>query len=275
MDMVQNEWSDIWRSEDLGLNVLHAFFNTHAFPRHSHDYYVIALVQRGRQAFYCAGSKYTTPPDGLIMINPGEVHTGEPLDARGYEMLSFYPTTGHIRQAMEDLTGDSQPLPYFTSPRAGSRQIAGALRRLYHSLRQQHSYLACESQYFLLLTLMIRLFANKQIKENVLGNERRAVRKAVAFIQRAYEQPISLSQLAAHVNLSRYYFLRVFEKEVGMPPHRYLENVRIRHAQRMIESGHSLTNVAHDTGYSSQSHFTQRFKRVIGTTPGRYAQQIH
>jgi len=58
-----------------------------------------------------------------------------------------------------------------------------------------------------------------------------------------------------------------------MPPHAYLESVRIRHAQALLTAGVPLVQVALDSGFSSQSHLTNRFKRVLGVTPGQYAQR--
>ena len=74
--------------------------------------------------------------------------------------------------------------------------------------------------------------------------------------------------------LSPYYLLRAFRAEVGMPPHAYLESIRIRRAQRLIEAGQPLAEVAAEMGFSSQSHLTQRFKQIIGVTPGQYARQL-
>ncbi|MCA9915370.1 MAG: helix-turn-helix transcriptional regulator, partial [Anaerolineae bacterium] len=68
--------------------------------------------------------------------------------------------------------------------------------------------------------------------------------------------------------------LRVFHDEVGMPPYTYLESVRIRHAQQLIAAGRPLIDVALDVGFSSQSNFTRHFKRIIGVTPGQYAQHL-
>ena len=87
-------------------------------------------------------------------------------------------------------------------------------------------------------------------------------------------QGISLTQLAEQVALSPYYLLRAFRAEVGMPPHAYLESVRIRHAQRLIAAGNPLAVIAVEVGFSSQSHFTHRFKQLIGVTPGQYAQGV-
>ena len=80
--------------------------------------------------------------------------------------------------------------------------------------------------------------------------------------------------LAQHVALSPYYLLRAFRAEVGMPPYTYLENVRIRYTQRLIKAGKPLAEVAAEVGFSSQSHMTRQFKKIIGVTPGQYAQHV-
>ncbi len=81
---------------------------------------------------------------------------------------------------------------------------------------------------------------------------------------------MTLSELAHLVGLSPFYVLRVFEQEVGLPPHAYLESVRIRRAQRLLVCGTPIAQVVGDLGFSTQSHFTHRFKRLLGVTPGQY-----
>jgi AraC-like DNA-binding protein len=107
-----------------------------------------------------------------------------------------------------------------------------------------------------------------------LGRERTAIRRARRYIETYFAQGVSLTELAGHVSLSPYYLLRVFRAEVGMPPYAYLESVRIRQAQQLIQAGQSLAEVAVEVGFSSQSHLTDRFKQIIGVTPGLYAEQV-
>jgi AraC-like DNA-binding protein len=97
------------------------------------------------------------------------------------------------------------------------------------------------------------------------------VRRAQDYIDARFVEGVRLDDLARHVALSPYYLLRVFRAEVGLPPHAYLDNVRIRHAERLILAGHPLAQVAAEVGFSSQSHLTRQFKRVLGVTPGQYA----
>jgi AraC-like DNA-binding protein len=96
----------------------------------------------------------------------------------------------------------------------------------------------------------------------------------VDWIEAHFAGPISLADLANYVVLSPYYLLRVFHEQVGLPPHAYLQDVRIRRAQRLIELGKPLAEVTFAVGFSSQSHLTRRFKQIVGTTPGQYANQV-
>jgi quercetin dioxygenase-like cupin family protein len=90
--MSTQEWSRIRHHAQLDVELLQAFYIQHAYPRHSHDYYVISLIEQGRQTFTHKGTKYFTPPGGVILINPGAVHTGEAADEHGFRMRSLYPT---------------------------------------------------------------------------------------------------------------------------------------------------------------------------------------
>ncbi len=267
------EWSHIWHNAQLDVELLQAFYVHHAYPRHIHDYYVICLVEQGLQSFTHHGEKHFTPPGGVILINPGAVHTGEAADERGFQMRCLYPTTSHMQTAVFELTGRHQELPFFKNVRVDHRWARNSVLTLHEALAQGASALECESRFTWTLIQLIKRYADLRFSEHRLGKEQKAVEQARRYIDEGFAQGISLSQLAAHVSLSPYYLLRAFRSEVGMPPHAYLESVRIQHAQRLIEAGKPLAEVAAEVGFSSQSHLTTRFKQIIGVTPGQYAQQ--
>lgn len=81
---------------------------------------------------------------------------------------------------------------------------------------------------------------------------------------------ISLDALAAFAELSRYRFLREFRAHYGLTPTAYQLNLRILHGMRLLRDGRSPAEAADGSGFSSQSHFTRMFHRMLGTTPGAY-----
>jgi len=272
--MQTKEWTKIWYHPQLDLRLLHAYYVEHAYPRHSHDYYVISMIERGRQSFTHRGTKYRTSPGGVILINPDDVHTGEAVDQQGFQMRSLYPTTSHMETAASELTGHSRALPFFKEVRIDDPSAMKSLLSLHKAISEEADPLECESRFLWFLAGLIERYGNISSGIARLGKEKTAIRQARCYLQEHFAQGVSLNRLAEHVALSPYYLLRVFRAEVGMPPHAYLESIRIREAQRLIECGKPLAEVAAQVGFSNQSHLTHRFKQIIGATPGQYAQQM-
>lgn len=272
--MDEREWSQIRHQAELNVGALHAYYIEHAYPRHSHDYYVISLIERGNQSFTHHGTKHLTLPGGIILINPDEAHTGEAADRFGFELRSLYPTVAHMELAAAELTGRQQRLPIFKDVRVNNPSVRNNILSLHKALMQGTDPLETESRFIWTLAQLIKQYGDISYTEKQVGKERRAIQQARQYIEEHFAAGVSLQELAQHVGLSPYYFLRVFRAEVGMPPYAYLESVRIGHAQKLIEAGMSLVAAAMEAGFSSQSHMTNSFKKIIGATPGQYAGQI-
>jgi AraC-like DNA-binding protein len=273
MIMQTNEWTKIWHNTQLDVELLHAYYVQHAYPRHSHDYYVISLIERGRQSFTHRGTKYRTPPGGLILINPGEVHTGEAADAQGFELRSLYPSTTLMETAVFELTGH-RSLPFFKEVQVNQHWATNSISSLHRALLAGADRLESESRILWTMTELLKRYANFGSNERQPGEEKRAIQQVRQYIDEHFAESVTLNMLSQHVSFSPYYLLRAFRAEVGMPPYAYLESVRIRHTQRLIKAGKPLAEVATEVGFSSQSHMTHHFKKIIGVTPGQYAQQV-
>lgn len=275
--MSGNNWSHVWHNSELNLSFFQAFHPVHSYPRHSHDYYVVAVVDKGLQSFSFGNSKQITPVNGLILLNPGEMHTGEPVNEQGFGYSAVYPTTQHMEALSQEWPGSATgrlTVPSFSVPRADDLQMAQLVRSLHTTLKSGTNPLECESKFLWTLVELIRRFGDRRPGEPRIGREHAAVKRVREYIHENYARSISLSELAGYVNFSRYYLLNIFREEVGMPPHTYLENYRVRQAQRLLSEGEALAAVAQRVGFSSQSHFTRRFKQIIGATPGEYARQV-
>lgn len=103
--------------------------------------------------------------------------------------------------------------------------------------------------------------------------ERPAVRAAREYMETHYADDISIARLAALVSLSPHHFARAFGREVGLPPHTYLEIIRVRKAREFLDRGDTVVSAALSAGFVDQSHLTKRFKRFLGITPGKYAKR--
>lgn len=96
--------------------------------------------------------------------------------------------------------------------------------------------------------------------------------KLTTYVEDHLEQQITLAELAMVTGVSRFHFARLFRQSTGMSAMAFVEQSRIRRAQTLIsESRLPLAEVALMAGFADQSHFTRRFSRHVGCTPGAYA----
>ena len=84
------------------------------------------------------------------------------------------------------------------------------------------------------LALLVARHAEWHVTLRPVGVERRAVKVAREYMETHYGDNVSLAKVSRVVGLSPYYFARAFQTETGLPPHAYLEGVRIRKARRFM-----------------------------------------
>lgn len=89
-----------------------------------------------------------------------------------------------------------------------------------------------------------------------------------AYIGQHLGDPISLAAVAAAAGLSPMHFAARFRLATGQRPHHYIQRARIEYAKALLASSErSVVEVAGDTGFRTQAHFTTIFKRFTGATP--------
>src|SRR5512145_745507 len=97
------DWSVMRKVGPAGaIRALSAHFEAFAFTRHEHDHFVVGLIGSGLQSFELGRNAYVTPPGYLMLINPGEPHTGQAAREGGFSYLALYPTLEDLRRFAED-----------------------------------------------------------------------------------------------------------------------------------------------------------------------------
>jgi AraC-like DNA-binding protein len=98
--------------------------------------------------------------------------------------------------------------------------------------------------------------------------ERRRMREIADFLDNSFAEPMTLSEMAAMANLSRFHFIRAFRAAMGETPHQYLIGARLRAAaDRLLDSAEPITQIAFGVGFNDISHFNATFREAFGTSP--------
>jgi AraC-like DNA-binding protein len=266
-----NEWSRYYRLPDASdLEVLHARFVEHRFARHSHEYFVVSYIEEGVQAYHYRQARHVTPAGQMFLVNAGEPHTGEPASEQGYVYRTMYPRASLLQQVAAEVTG-SHTLHLFDEAVIDDPVLVQLLRQFHSALIDSAPCLCSESLLRSALEHLIVRYGSPRPLVRSVGRERPGVRRAREYLHANYSRDVPLRALAEAANLSPFHLARAFVREVGHPPHVYLDMIRVQRARVLLAGGSSIADVATAVGYADQSHLTRRFKRLLGMTPGQFA----
>jgi AraC family transcriptional regulator len=97
------------------------------------------------------------------------------------------------------------------------------------------------------------------------------LQSVVAHVKRQLTSDLSVERLAAIASVSVPHFRRVFRNAMGVPPHRYVLNERMKRAKELLVQGDwPMSMIADECGFASQSHLTRCWAKEFGITPTEY-----
>ncbi len=101
-----------------------------------------------------------------------------------------------------------------------------------------------------------------------------ALKSVLSYIDENYGNKIYLQDLASLMNLNEQYFSRFFKKTLGRTCVDYINDVRIRHAMKLLRTTDApVLDIAYSCGFGNIGHFIQTFKRATGKKPFEYRMQ--
>jgi AraC-like DNA-binding protein len=262
-----------------GVDLLRARFVTHRYGRHAHETYTFGLIEDGVEEFDYGATLQRAGPGALALLEPEVMHTGQAATPVGWTYRVLYPEVSVVTEVAEQL-GWRPGTPRFPETVLYDARSAALLRSA-HRAAEHGDQLASSSLLNVALAGLLRAHAGAGLAPAREANGAPGrVRRAPAAVQTVCEllherlaEPPSLAELAAITGLSQFALLRAFRARTGLPPHAYLNQLRVRRARSLLDDGQPPAEVAAITGFADQAHLTRHFKRVVGVPPGAYQRE--
>ena len=264
---MKKEMRTVFYDEDLQIEAYRFEGITQPFPVHFHDYYVIGFIESGGRHLTCGNAEHSVGAGDILLFNPRDKHACTQADGGTLDYRAFNIKADVMDTLAKEITG-----------RKFARKFNKNVVRdaeLFSALRALHEMLMRESKEFEKDELL--LFAVEQLIQeygepfdNAVAEHDTEIEKACTYMQQHFSERISLGTLCEVAALSRATLVRAFAKAKGISPYRYLENIRLGEAKKLLEQGASPAEAAFSTGFSDQAHFTNFFKGYIGLTPKQY-----
>lgn len=215
------------------------------------DYYLIHYIFSGSGMFRNQRGEYSLGAGELFVIRPGEVtyYAASETEPWHYGWIGF---TGRLA-SMFDTSPDVM--------RADLQKYFDAMRESLEFDTMREEFLAGQT-----MLMLSELFGKKNGgRLHTTGFAARAAH----YIDYHYMQPLSVEQLACEMNIDRRYLSRLFKREYGMTMQEYIVAARMKHAEKFLGDGYSVTQTASMTGYADMFNFSKMFKKYHGYSPSR------
>lgn len=236
---------------------------------HIHGKYEIGVIEDGGAEYRLRGTAIQATSGSVVIVNAGEAHAVTSHEG-GCTFSLLYATPERMRRAaMEAGLGDV--LPVFDTCALQDPVVAELLLQVHAALESRNEDDARDDVDLLLQRALATLVVRAAACSETTQRQHAAVARVKAYIDEHYAESISIDSLAQIAGLSKFHLIRVFRDVHGMPPHAYKNAVRIALAREALATGRTAADVALETGFADQSHFTRRFKRLVGVAPGEYA----
>ncbi|MFE4258277.1 AraC family transcriptional regulator [Streptomyces sp. NPDC056883] len=262
-----------WRPQVAGVvEVFHARFTAHAYPMHVHDAWTLLIVDDGAVRYELDRHSRGTPGDTVSLLPPQVPHNGSAATPRGFRKRVVYLDTTVLD---ERFIGAAVDGPDLADPVL--RRRVGQLHRV---LADPGDEFEAESRLALigerlrtLLRPRLELPGARDASTpgSGTGTGTGIARSLRELLDERAAGGLSLEEAAGLLQAHPAHLVRAFSGAFGIAPHQYLVSRRVSLARRLLLDGRPAAEVAVAAGFYDQSHFTRHFKRVVGTTPGRYA----
>lgn len=235
---------------------------------HTHPFTELFYVISGKGTFLLNHVTYSIHANDLIIVPPGSEHTEQSLDASPME----YIVLGIEGITFLDSGQASSQVLYNYSKKT---ELLNLLNLILNEVRsEQPGYdLACQH---LLDVVIIQVIRQQRLMPAPISNAKMTKEciQIKNYLDSNYSEHITLETLAKKAHMNKYYLVHAFSRYTGMSPIHYLTAKRLQIGRELLVStDYSISQVAASVGFSSQSYFTQVFRKETGMSPMRYRKE--
>ncbi len=237
---------------------------------HYHSLYEIYFLEEGNCTYIIDNKVYNVQSGDIVIIPDGIIHHTK------------YDNIKHSR-ILINCTCEYVPVFVQSSISTGNYLyrnpfISDEIRNILGKIENEYNFkdilsdeiIACYTH-----SLFYLLIRNTESCIDI-DDGNKIIEKAVAYIKENFASDITLSSLATMFSVSPEHFSRLFKKETGLGFSKYLNSLRLQHAEQLLRSpdGPNITGIAEICGFEDSNYFSKKFKEVYGTSPKKVQQKI-
>ena len=262
------------QSSPLGIRILYQTLPGGFNPLHWHETLEILYPLNGNMNLLLEGERYSLPEKNLTVIESRQAHSTQ-IDGdtamnicvhiAKEKLKSYLPKISQYQiVCMPEKISDAQFPVYYEIC-----QLMSQLTKLY-ILETPEVHLESEGIILQVLARLLRHFGMRseekqpESKQSSIGR----IHEILPWVEEHYGEPISLTNAADQLSISREYFCRLFRQSMGITFQEYLTGIRLNHVyQDLLHTDTPVSEVMEMNGFTNQKNFNASFKKLYGHTP--------
>jgi AraC-like DNA-binding protein len=247
----------------------------YALPFEKPDAYAIYGVVKGKGVYTLSGTEYPAGEGQFFAMYPDTAITCR-ADKQEPWTLCAVSFDGADARLLLNAAGFEPKNPVIRPQAFVAEQAVGIITAIYTYRGQEIFSLAQSTS--LLYALMAFLIKNSSWDQTAMPPGWTGTvhfQKALDYVASNFSRPITVGDIASHVNLSRSRLYRVFMQQIFISPQQYLTEFRIREASRLLQRrAGSIKEIAIAVGFEDPSYFSVLFKQITGKSPKNYMEGL-
>ncbi len=251
-----------WRPRVPGVaEVFHAHMTSHVYPLHTHESWTLLIVDDGIVSYDLHRHQHGALHQVVTLLPPQVPHNGRAATSSGFRKRVVYLD---LPQLPASLIGRAVDRPVLSDPLLRYR-----IHQLHHSLEQPGEELEAESR-LAFIAERLRCHLSQHGEPRTAAGGSGLARQLRDLIDAGFREKVTLRQASDALHAHPAHLVRMFTREFGISPHRYLTGRRVDLARRLLLDGMAPSLAAAAVGFCDQPHLSRHFGQVLGTSPGRY-----
>lgn len=239
----------------------------HSLP-HSHHFTELFYILQGSGEFIVENKRFPIRENDLVIVNPNVSHTESSHDSQPLE----YIVLGINGLQFRDESSDSHTNYSIHNFSRYKNELSFYLKTLISEVQEKKENFEsiCQNLLEILIWSIVR-----QTKANLTVSPTKKITKECRFIEQYldehFTEDITLQTLSDLTYLNKYYLVHAFKNYKGTSPINYLIEKRISEAKHLLETtNYPIAKIATMVGFSSQSYFSQVFRKETGVAPNAF-----
>ncbi|WP_404319335.1 AraC family transcriptional regulator [Malaciobacter canalis] len=233
------------------------------YKEHIHNTFSIGAIIKGKRVYTNKNNYYTICKNHLAIVNPNTIHSCNSINNEESFYYMLYLNKAYLKSLFQ-----TENFLEFKKELVEDKESYNEFLKLCKVIFSNEFYIKKE-QY--LINFILNLYKkHSDFKEEYTKDKLKISNEIVDYLHKKVDSDITLEELSKKFNLSKFYLLKLFKKELGTTIYTYFINLKIEYAKKLLKKNMPISEVALESGFFDQSHFHRNFIKFVATTPKKY-----